>query len=332
MSSISSNVLTVYTVFVLHHEEITVSFGIPAALLFGLILILASLGLFLLGKFKPDLYQESDNIYAIIGIICGMLLLISLDLGAAMAFQQLLMIGSLITIMWQFIQVRAENKRLKGGGRTAGREARPQKSYSAQIDDEPEYAPAKRGNRRTKDRFDRTNNELENLEELPTRRSATRQLPEDRFADTAPRRRFTEPDRTEVSSLTRRQNDSWNSDEDWNDQEPIQIRRALPDADLASQQTERRPARRRPQRPEMENLDRNLDDNDDSGAAPRRRRPRPDNPGDGSQQVAASSTRQRPETSSRAGTTANYVDYEPIDPPSGLPSSGSEPIVFPDRY
>jgi Ycf66 protein N-terminus len=310
-----------------------VSFGIPAALLFGLVLILASLALFLTSKFKPDLYQESDNIYAVIGIICGLLLLISLDLGAAMAFQQLLMIGSLITIMWQFMQVRAENKRLKGGGRSAGREAPPRKSgYSARIDDEPEYAPAKRGNRRNEDRFDRRNNEREDPEELPSRRSATRQLPEDRFAETAPRRRLTQPARTEVSSLARRQNDSWDSDEDWNEQEPFQVRRALPDADLASQQTERRSARRRSERPEIDDPDRNLDD-DNSGSAPRRRRPRPDTPGDGSQRVAsAASTRQRPERSSKEGTTANYVDYEPIDPPSGLPSSGSEPIVFPDRY
>ena len=306
--------------------------GTPAGLLFGLVLILASLSLFLLSKFKPDLYQESDNIYAVIGIVCGILLLIDFNLQAGMAFQQLLMIGSLITIMWQFIQVRAENKRLKGGGRTASREAPPRKSgYNARIDDEPEYAPAKRGNRRNEDRFDRNNNEREDREELPSRR-ATRQLPEDRFADPAPRRRLTEPARTEVNSLTRRQNDSWNSNDDWNNEEPIQVRRALPEADLASRQTERRPARRRSERPEMENPDRNLDDSDDSGAAPRRRRPRPDPPGDGSQQVAATSTRQRPESGSREGTTANYVDYEPIDPPSGLPSSGSEPIVFPDRY
>jgi Ycf66 protein N-terminus len=213
---------------VLPPEEITVSFGIPAALLFGLVLILASLGLFLTSKFKPDLYQESDNIYAIIGIICGLLLLISLDLGAAMAFQQLLMIGSLITIMWQFMQVRAENKRLKGGGRNAGREASPRKSgYNARIDDEPEYAPAKRSNRRNADRFDRRN---EDREELPSRRRATRELPEERFPDASPRRRLAEPARNEVSALTRRQNDSWDGDEDWNDEEPVQVRRALPDA------------------------------------------------------------------------------------------------------
>jgi hypothetical protein len=304
--------------------------GISAAALFGLVLIIASVSLFLTSKFKPDLYQESDNIYAVIGIVCGILLVASYDLGAAMAFQQMLMIGSLITIMWQFMQVRAENKRLKGDSRSNGRETSSRSGYNARIDDEPEYAPAKRRNRRNEDRFDRSNNERE---DLPSRRSATRELPEDRFADPAPRRRLTEPDRTEVSSLARRQNDSWDSDDEWNGVEPAQVRRALPDADFASDRTERRSARRRPQRPEIEDPDRNLDDNDDSGSAPRRRRPRPDTPGDGSQQMAsATSTRQRPESSSREGTTANYVDYEPIDPPSGLPSSGSEPIVFPDRY
>jgi Ycf66 protein N-terminus len=308
--------------------------GISAAALFGLVLIIASLSLFLTSKFKPDLYQESDNIYAVIGIVCGILLVASYDLGAAMAFQQMLMIGSLITIMWQFMQIRAENKRLKGGGRSAGREAPAWKSgYSAQIDDEPEYAPAKRGNRRTKDRFDRSNNEREDREELPSRRSATRQLPENQFTEIAPRRRRTESDRPETSSLARRQNDSWDNEDDWNDEAPTPVRRALPDADLANQQPERLSARRRPERNDLDDRGRNMDSNDDPGSAPRRRRPRPENPGDSSQQMASTApTRQRSESSSKEGTTANYVDYEPIDPPSGLPPGGSEPIVFPDRY
>jgi hypothetical protein len=138
-----------------------VSFGIPAALLFGLILILASLALFLTSRFKPDLYQESDNIYAVIGIVCGLLLLISLDLGAAMAFQQLLMIGAVISIMWQFMQVRAENKRLKGEGRSAApsrsRETANNRrsAYNARLDDEPEYSPPSRDRRFREERNDR---------------------------------------------------------------------------------------------------------------------------------------------------------------------------------
>ena len=302
------------------------SFGIPAALLFGLVLILASLSLFLTSKFKPDLYQESDNIYAVIGLICGLLLLISLDLGAAMAFQQLLMIGSLITIMWQFIQVRAENKRLKGGVRSAGREASPRKGYTAQIDDVPEYAPAKRNNRRNEDRLDRSNNDREDREEFPSRR-ATRELPEDRFAQTSPRRRLTEPARTEVSYLARRQNESWD-EEEWNDDEPVQVRRALPDADLASTQSQRQSPRRRSDRPDLDEppqRERDLTATADPDANPRRRR-RPE------RDPAEPASRDRSATGQISGTTANYIDYESIDPPSGLPPSGSEPIVFPDRY
>jgi hypothetical protein len=244
------------------------------------------------------------------------------------------MIGSLITIMWQFMQVRAENKRLKGGGRSAGREAPPRKSaYSARIDDELEYAPTKRGNRRNEDRFDRSNNEREDPEELPSRRSATRQLPENRFAQTAPRRRLTGPARTEVSSLARRQNDSWDREDDWNEtdwnesDDAVQARRALPDADLASKQPERRATRRRSERPDAaESTRRDLAATTDDTEAPPRRRPR--NTADDSGERRS----KRDRTGTQEGTTANYVDYEPIDPPSGLPPSGSEPIVFPDRY
>ncbi|MCY7368269.1 MAG: Ycf66 family protein, partial [Chamaesiphon sp.] len=281
-------------------------FGISAASLFGLVLVIASLSLFVTSKLKPSLYEDSDNIYVIAGVLCGLILMVNIDLNPAMSFQQLLLLPATITLMWRFVNLRAENKQLKSGDRITSREVPPRKSaYSARIDDEPEYVPAKRGNRRTKDRFGRTN-EREDREELPSRRSATRELPEDRFAETAPRRSFTEPARTEVSSLTRRQNDSWDSDDDWNDQAPVQVRRALPDADLVNRQPERRSARRRPERPDLDDPGRNMDSNDDPGSAPRRRRPRPENPGDGSQQMAsAAPTRQRRESSSQEGTTAN---------------------------
>jgi hypothetical protein len=313
------------------------AFGIPAALLFGLVLILASLALFLTSKFKPDLYEESDNIYAVVGIICGLLLLISLDLGAAMAFQQLLMIGSIVTLMWQFLQVRAENKRLKGGGRIAVRETSPRKSgYTARIDDEPEYAPAERSSRRNQDRFDRRNNELEDREEFPSRRSATRELPEDRFTPTAPRRRLTEPARSEVSYLARQQNNSWD-EEDWNDaDEPVQVRRALPDAEYASsnrrfssgdtpknRSRNNRPDPAEPTR-DWEEREPDVGMTDEPAPSPRRRRPRPErDPNTSPDRVA---------NIGGEGSTANYIDYEPLDPPSGLPPSSTEPIVFPDRY
>jgi Ycf66 protein N-terminus len=51
-----------------YHPSEEISVFTPAVVLFGMILIVASLGLFLTSKFKPELHQESDNIYAGIGV------------------------------------------------------------------------------------------------------------------------------------------------------------------------------------------------------------------------------------------------------------------------
>jgi Ycf66 protein N-terminus len=164
-----------------------VNFGIPAPLLFGLILVVASMSLFLTSKFKPELHQESDNIYAVIGVVCGLLLLTQLDLGIGMAFQQMLMIGTVITLMWQYVQVRAENKRLKGGGsgrsNNSNREPISRRSaYAAKIDEEPEYAPPVRNSsRQLSDRQEQWNN-YEDEYEQPQRDNG-RMLPESRRAN-----------------------------------------------------------------------------------------------------------------------------------------------------
>jgi Ycf66 protein N-terminus len=176
-----------------------VNFGIPAPLLFGLILVVASLSLFLTSKFKPELHQESDNIYAVIGVVCGLLLLTQLDLGIGMAFQQMLMIGTVITLMWQYVQVRAENKRLKGGGggrSSSGREPVARRSaYAAKIDEEPVYAPPGRNSARrlNSDRQDQWNSYDDDYDQ-PVRDN-DRMLPEFRRADQVeelPRREYSD--------------------------------------------------------------------------------------------------------------------------------------------
>jgi hypothetical protein len=81
-------------------------FSTPA-LLFGIILLIASIGLFFWGRLKPELARESDNVYSIIGIICAVILFISsFELNLIQSFQQLLMIGSVIALMWENIQKR----------------------------------------------------------------------------------------------------------------------------------------------------------------------------------------------------------------------------------
>lgn len=80
------------------------------ALLFGIILLVASIGLFFWGRLKPELARDSDNIYSVIGIICSIILFTSaFDLSLILGFQQLLLIGSVIVLMWENIQKRTPN-------------------------------------------------------------------------------------------------------------------------------------------------------------------------------------------------------------------------------
>jgi hypothetical protein len=81
---------------------------IPAPLLFGLILLVASISLFVSGKFKPELYRDSDNVYSVIGVICAVLLMATPELGIPMLLQQMLLIGVVSTLMWQNLQNREQ--------------------------------------------------------------------------------------------------------------------------------------------------------------------------------------------------------------------------------
>jgi hypothetical protein len=309
-----------------------VNFGLNTASFLGIILALAGAGLYFLRSVRPELSRDQDIAFTAIGIICGFILIFQgWRLDPILQFGQLLLSGSAIYFAYESIKLRGiATEQAKEKSQII--DERPvSRRYKAEIEDREYLDDKPRNSRRIRGEGERSSDERD---ERPRRRSVTRELPEDRFAEPVARRRRNEPARNEASSLARRPNDNWDNDDDWNEpEEPNPVRRALPDADLANRQPDRRSARRRTERPDIEPPERDLDDRDDSGSAPRRRRPRPDTPGDGSQRVAsATSSRQREESGSREGTTANYVDYEPIDPPSGLPSSGSEPIVFPDRY
>jgi hypothetical protein len=269
-----------------------VNFGIPAPLLFGLILVVASAGLFLTSKFKPELHNESDNIYAIIGFVCGLLLLTQLDLGIGMAFQQMLMIGSVITLMWQHIQVRAENKRLKGGaggsGRSVSREREPaarRSGYSAKIDDEPEYAPPVRNSSRrlSSDRQDSWNNYDDDFEQ--SGRDNGRMLPEFRRSN-------------QLDDLPRRQ-------DEYSDYEAPTPR-----------EYGRRSEANNPERPPVDRSRRSRrSNNNDEPVAPSKNRRRSSIEDSADEPAAKSSA---------------YVDYEPVEPlPS---ANGEQPIQFPDQY
>lgn len=121
------------------------------ALLFGIILLVASIGLFFWGRLKPELARDSDNVYSIIGIISSVILFTSaFDLSLLLGFQQLLLIGSVIVLMWENIQKRTPTDAKRSftsdrGGRDDDRGGR--RPYRAERSPEyDEFAPPPRNN------------------------------------------------------------------------------------------------------------------------------------------------------------------------------------------
>ncbi len=328
-----------------------VNFGLNSASFLGIILAVAGAGLYFLRSIRPELSRDQDIAFTAIGIICGFILIFQgWRLDPILQFGQLLLSGSAIYFAYESIKLRGiANEQAKEKSQIV--DERPvSRRYKAEIEDR-ELDERPRNSRRIKGdnaNESRTENRRSNRrveednEEIPRRRANTRQLTADSFApETATRRRRTEPVRN-VSSLARRDDNRWDDEDDWNetDDAPVPVRRALPDADLANDRSRRSTnPRRREEREEdpaptrsMRERDNVAIADDDVATTPRRRRPRSVGEASRSENRPENPTTDRTSTGSGEGSTANYVDYEPIDPPSGLPPSGSEPIVFPDRY
>lgn len=85
------------------------NFGTPVPLIVGLVLIVASVLLFFLGKFRPGTQRDSDNVYAFLGLFCGVLLIGHLGLDPLLSLQQMIMVGMLVTLMWESISNRTSS-------------------------------------------------------------------------------------------------------------------------------------------------------------------------------------------------------------------------------
>lgn len=303
-----------------------VNFGLNTASFLGIILALAGAGLYFLRSFRPELSRDQDIAFTAIGIICGFILIFQgWRLDPILQFGQLLLSGSTIFFAYENIKLRGiTTEQAKGKSQIVDEDRPVSRQYKAEVENREYLDDRPRNSRRIRGEENRRSNEREDREDLPQRRSV-RQLPDNRETTTTPRRRRPERDSEDTGSLARRStrdeppssyDDRWddnNDDREWNDSAPKQPRRALPSAEREN--PTRRSARRE-------------DPDDRSQTPPRRqRRPRTENPDAG--------------MNLDKGSTANYVDYEPIadanireslDPPSGLPESGSDPIVFPDRY
>jgi Ycf66 protein N-terminus len=240
-----------------------VNFNTPA-LLFGLILLVASISLFIFGRLKPEIQRDSDSVYAIVGVVCALILFGSaFDLSLGMSFQQLLMIGALIALMWENIQARQpknvgarrgmlDGVRGWGSGRDTSRRGAPMvdddrpvsRVYRAELEDLT-LLEDQRTSRRIRGDRDNRDDDWEGA-----RRSTRR----NEYADDAPRRprgslngspmvddEADRPRRRTTRSLPPDRSDERTSNASWDDDKPVR-RPRLNDAESSS-----RPKRTRPE-------------------------------------------------------------------------------------
>jgi Ycf66 protein N-terminus len=267
-----------------------VNFNTPA-LLFGLILLVASISLFIFGRLKPEIQRDSDSVYAIVGVVCALILFGSaFDLSLGMSFQQLLMIGALIALMWENIQARQpksvgtrrgvlDGVRGWGSGRDTSRRGAPladddrpaNRVYRAELE---ELAPLEdqRTSRRIRGGRDSRDGDWEGSRRT-TRRSE--------YADDAPRR-------------------------------PRGSLNGSPMVDYEDDRPRLRAARPLPSDRSVERTTTSWDDDKPV------RRPRLND----AESASSRPKRTRPESSSRrrSSESSDYVDYQPVD----YPDSGND--------
>jgi len=110
-----------------------VNFGTPVPLIVGVILIVGAIALFFLDKIKPGCRRDSDNIYAFLGLLAGVILLAHLGMEFTLSLQQMIMVGMLVSLMIQNIQ-----SRVPGNGPT--RQPR-ERAYREDDDYRPRRTP-----------------------------------------------------------------------------------------------------------------------------------------------------------------------------------------------
>ncbi len=111
------------------------NFGTPVPLLIGIILILFSLFLFFLEKFKPGYKRDSDVVYASLALVAGILNLVDLSGGFLHSFQSVVFTGVFISLALEAINGRTPDNSPKSGGMSPRDDDRPSRSYRAGFED-----------------------------------------------------------------------------------------------------------------------------------------------------------------------------------------------------
>ena len=87
------------------------NFGTPVPLIIGVVLIVGAIALFFLDKIKPGCRRDSDNVYAFLGLLAGVILLAHLGMEFTLSLQQMIVVGMLVALMIENIQNRVPGSR-----------------------------------------------------------------------------------------------------------------------------------------------------------------------------------------------------------------------------
>lgn len=113
------------------------NFGTPVPLLIGIILILFSIFLFFLEKFKPGYKRDSDVIYASLALAAGILNLVDLTGGFLHSAQSVIFTGVFVSLALEAINGRTpDNSPMKSSGGPSFRDDdRGPRNYRAGVEE-----------------------------------------------------------------------------------------------------------------------------------------------------------------------------------------------------
>ena len=111
------------------------NFGTPVPLLIGIILILFSIFLFFLEKFKPGYKRDSDVIYASFCLAAGILNLVDLSGGFLHSAQSVIFTGLFISLALESINTRVPDNSPRSMGMPPRDDDRSPRNYRAGFED-----------------------------------------------------------------------------------------------------------------------------------------------------------------------------------------------------
>ncbi len=273
------------------------NFGTPVPLLIGIILILFSIFLFFLEKFKPGYKRDSDVIYASLALAAGILNLVDLTGGFLHSAQSVIFTGVFVSLALESINGRSpDSSSMKSSGGMPFRDDdRGPRNYRAGVE-ENYTAMDDRGSRRQMRDGRDARDSRGGRDEADSRSSG--RTDRDRFLEDRPRRksRYDEQDSADMDRGRRPGRDEFGDDI-----------RSIPERTSASDNPSGR-GRNNGDRSGMNSIGMNPQSIED---VPRPRRRPMDDDGSAPSRASSRPPMNRPPVNE---DSSDYVEFRPVEP------------------